>query len=53
MKRYLEDKHIHEKKNNDEEKDKPRSSEACKWDKTDSECEFIYIIILIWEQIAI
>ncbi|XP_057535625.1 protein DEEPER ROOTING 1-like [Amaranthus tricolor] len=43
MKRYLEDKHIHEKKNNDEEKDKPRSSEACKWDKTDSE----YIVLEI------
>lgn len=41
MKRYLGDKHIAEKKNNEEDtQEKPRPSEACKWDKTDSECEF-------------
>ncbi|CAO2824695.1 unnamed protein product [Amaranthus hypochondriacus] len=43
MKRYLEDKLNAEKKNDDNEKDKPRSSEACKWDKTDSE----YIVLEI------
>ncbi|KMT04803.1 hypothetical protein BVRB_7g169760 isoform A [Beta vulgaris subsp. vulgaris] len=44
MKRYLGDKHIAEKKNNEEDtQEKPRPSEACKWDKTDSE----YIVLEI------
>lgn len=42
MKRCIEDKHIVENKNDEEETiEKPRPSEGCKWDKTDSDCEFI------------
>ncbi|XP_021716660.1 uncharacterized protein LOC110684512 [Chenopodium quinoa] len=44
MKRYIEDKHnTTEKKINEEEDDKPRPSEGCKWDKTDSD----YIVLEI------
>ncbi|XP_074288397.1 protein NEGATIVE GRAVITROPIC RESPONSE OF ROOTS-like isoform X1 [Silene latifolia] len=38
VKRYLGDKHDSEKRDNEEEsEERPRASESCKWDKTDSE----------------
>ncbi|XP_021865398.1 protein DEEPER ROOTING 1 isoform X2 [Spinacia oleracea] len=44
MKRCIEDKHIVENKNDEEETiEKPRPSEGCKWDKTDSD----YIVLEI------